>query len=574
MEEEIVKKEENNEEVVKQEENLEKKPSNNKKTIIILLLIILLLICAVVYLLFIRKPNDSSDNNESNNQQVNDNENKTIGVYENTSDTELQVYELDENNKEFKLNGKSILLKNVNESLYINNKEPDDFTIGVNKVHLRKNYIIIEGGGQNIGYPYILNEDGKLIKIEGGIPDNPLNWIDNLRIDDGKLVATKNEEVSPTDPIRETKVEIIYDGSTAKVVEATSSNKIISQSNVSAIEAANGIVKLLTDFPQLMPLYIKGEKPSSYSASDLSAEKNSNILFMYAYIIGKDEESGICKMSNYSTPVGSNSNECFISVSAFSSRTGLNIGNNFKKDDYVKGIVKEDGVDYYRVLLPITGWELPYEIKNCKTNKNSGKLTVSCDIYEIINHYEPYEEKKIGTGEFIYKVADNFTFEKFVFSSNNTPTPKPVTNTSSFKYVEDNFGLASYGYAYVNGYVEVVNDSVSFHITNTDSNDFKKTMETLGYTNNTIPLGCVKDGIISFETGADEFGPSNYTGAEEDAFKYFMKTISLSSDVSSKIINSNSSNPIILKMSKFKLTHYMNLYDACRTSITNVELVK
>jgi hypothetical protein len=89
---------------------------------------------------------------------------------------------------------------------------------------------------------------------------------------------------------------------------------------------------------------------------------------------------------------------------------------------------------------------------------------------------------------------------------------------------------------------------------------------------NNIPLGCIKDGIISFETGADEFGPSNYTGTEEEAFKYFMKTVSLSSDVSSKIINSNSSNPITLKISKSKLSYYMNLYDSCRTSITNLEI--
>jgi len=155
----------------------------------------------------------------------------------------------------------------------------------------------------------------------------------------------------------------------------------------------------------------------------------------------------------------------------------------------------------------------------------------------------------------------------------STPTIKPISETSTFEYNDDNFGLSSSGYAIVKGYGVVEDNTVGFYVVSTDSNDFKKAFEKWGYDDNIVPLGCLNNNVISFTTAADEFGPSNYTGSDEDAHLYFTKDISLSSDISNKIMSSNIDNQISLKLGKSKLTRYINLYDECRTVITSVELV-
>lgn len=182
---------------------------NNKLLVIILLVLgsiaILVGICLLAFGKTDEKPKND-DNIEENNAMV----------YENTTDTKLMVYEINETNKEFKLNGKSILLKKIEEVLYINNEEISSLKFGVDNIYLRKDYMIVEGGGQDTGYPYIINENGKIIEIAGGVLDNPNNSIEELHLENGKLVATKHADT-------DIKVEIVYDGVSASIKEASTS---------------------------------------------------------------------------------------------------------------------------------------------------------------------------------------------------------------------------------------------------------------------------------------------------------------------------------------------------------------
>ena len=183
-------------------------------------------------------------------------------------------------------------------------------------------------------------------------------------------------------------------------------------SRIDIEKASTGLMKLITDFPGVMPISLDDTAPASYTINDLSNADKSNIIFSYAYIIGKDERNSSCKESN-------GSKECHISVLEISSKVGIEIGNNFEKDNYVKEFVKNDNDDYYRVIVPITSWEEKYDLKNCNPSNTNDKLTISCSIFEVINPYDPYEEKEIGTGSFVYNISDKVSFEKFVYEAKN-----------------------------------------------------------------------------------------------------------------------------------------------------------
>lgn len=191
---------------------------NNKLLGIILLVLGLIAILVGICLLVFGKADEKPKNDNSI-------EENTTMVYENTADTKLMVYEINEINKEFKLNGKSVLLKKIEEQLYINDKEVNDLRFGVDNIYLRKNYMIVEGGGQNIGYPYIINEDGNLIEITGGVLDNPDNSIENLHLENGMLIATKHADT-------DTRVEIVYDGVSASIKEVSTSTPVLDNSPV------------------------------------------------------------------------------------------------------------------------------------------------------------------------------------------------------------------------------------------------------------------------------------------------------------------------------------------------------
>ena len=177
-----------------------------------------------------------------------------------------------------------------------------------------------------------------------------------------------------------------------------------------------------------------------------------------------------------------------------------------------------------------------------------------------------------------------------------TPTPT-VTPTATptgdfFEYSDRNYGLASSGVVTVKGYAEVkykvldcgvlgkcsekeavsVNDIVYLHIDEVNNEEFKKALKELGYEKKDIPIGCLKDGMISYRTAADEFGPEEYEGEEEDAYKYYAKSMLLNKDITKQLTSSSSKKPITLKLSKSKLTHYVSLTDQCDSVITSINI--
>lgn len=171
-----------------------------------------------------------------------------------------------------------------------------------------------------------------------------------------------------------------------------------------------------------------------------------------------------------------------------------------------------------------------------------------------------------------------------------TPAATPV---EGFVYSERNNGLASYGVVTVKGYVEVknkvldcgvlgkcsekeavsVNDIAYLHITDSDNEEFKQALKDLGYEKDPIAIGCIKNGVISYRTAADEYGPSEYEGEEEDAYKYYATDSTFDKELTKKLTNSSSKKPITLKISKSKLTHYVSLTGQCDSVITNIEVV-
>ena len=175
-----------------------------------------------------------------------------------------------------------------------------------------------------------------------------------------------------------------------------------------------------------------------------------------------------------------------------------------------------------------------------------------------------------------------------------TPTKTPTSDEVAFVYSDRNYGLASYGEVTVKAYAEVkykqkdcgvlgsctekeavsVNDIVYLHITNTDNEEFKKTMKELGYEKKAIPIGCLKENVITYRTAADEYGPEKYEGKEEDAYKYYATTNKIDKDLTKKITASTSKKPITLKITKLKLTHYVSLSEQCDSPINGITIVE
>lgn len=189
--------------------------SNNKKTIALILLIIgLILIGIAVYKLFIQKENEtkenngsksnpvetttptsspqSSDNVETNPIETPEDELIDLPLDENTI-YDLTINEL-ENNKEieYKINNKKITVKNTKGKLYFNNQYIDESGICNNKsnngnILYKTNKFIIISCGMNVSdYSYIINENGKLIRISQELGTNDES-IEPLFIDNGKL---------------------------------------------------------------------------------------------------------------------------------------------------------------------------------------------------------------------------------------------------------------------------------------------------------------------------------------------------------------------------------------------------
>ena len=157
-------------------------------------------------------------------------------------------------------------------------------------------------------------------------------------------------------------------------------------------------------FLPVMPIFLSSHNDDivSYQVSDLKDADNSNII--YSYVVA------------YRDDYCDEADNCKIKVSEFNKETGLNVGNNIKKTEYVKGIITESGEEYYSVIAPSMGVDTEFSVENCKDNldKDSKKLKMTCDIIKK-PLTETLEEKLLGIGTYVYDVSETLKFEKFEY---------------------------------------------------------------------------------------------------------------------------------------------------------------
>ena len=188
-------------------ENNDIRKTNNGNNIAIALFVIgLILIGIAGYKLFVEKP--QSDNTQEKEKD--------------TSIKEIGKYELSENEKEFSLNNKIIKIKAVNNKVYVDGKEASYYGDAAD-AYVTNKFILIIAKAQTNTYPVAINENGEVIDVIGNT-DTPATEISNLRIENGKLVATKSSDFSSDGEI---KVEFVYekDKITIKEIESDNSNK-------------------------------------------------------------------------------------------------------------------------------------------------------------------------------------------------------------------------------------------------------------------------------------------------------------------------------------------------------------
>lgn len=147
---------------------------------------------------------------------------------------------------------------------------------------------------------------------------------------------------------------------------------------------------------------------------------------------------------------------------------------------------------------------------------------------------------------------------------------------------------SQYGTIYLKGYTDVKTytenyegsskvdkyDVISFHIT--DMLGAKSEEEISGWISHDendktyVRLGCVENGIVTFNSTADDWYDASLEGTDGN----YWKTVSLSKEKSEKIISSNVNNPIVLKLEKLKNNYGGTEGNFCTTSITGVEVIK
>ena len=151
---------------------------------------------------------------------------------------------------------------------------------------------------------------------------------------------------------------------------------------------------------------------------------------------------------------------------------------------------------------------------------------------------------------------------------------KNIVNTFTSQYPEE-------GIATVTGYATVVKrsvcdapfctdenepeqqiDYVFFNITDTKSSEFLKFIEkSKGNSfvgDNSIGLGCLEKGVITYNNNSDKTGYKSYT---------------LNNSLSSDILNSSKDKAITLELEKLKLS-FGGYADICYSHITNVKEIK
>ena len=101
---------------------------------------------------------------------------------------------------------------------------------------------------------------------------------------------------------------------------------------------------------------------------------------------------------------------------------------------------------------------------------------------------------------------------------------------------------------------------VYFYVTKTKSTEFKKYLDSLAgnsfVSNNSIGLGCSKDGIITYYNSSDQLGDKEYKLSQAD---------------SNKILQATESNPVKLKLERLLYTSGKGA-PSCYSHITKIEV--
>ena len=143
------------------------------------------------------------------------NGNMTISTNSNSKFEEYNLTQDEE--KEIKLGNKVIKLKNNGEKIYYNGKEVVEATScgtglktasNCTTIYITDKYILFSVEWQTTRYPTAINENGEIIEVIGNV-DSPIDGIDDLRYENGRIVATKYiEDLGET---FKTDVEFVYE---------------------------------------------------------------------------------------------------------------------------------------------------------------------------------------------------------------------------------------------------------------------------------------------------------------------------------------------------------------------------
>ena len=159
--------------------------------------------------------------------------------------------------------------------------------------------------------------------------------------------------------------------------------------------------------------------------------------------------------------------------------------------------------------------------------------------------------------------------ENNIVSDNNTAN----ATDDNAQEVNDTFSITTnsgvvevIGYPEIREMIDEMNTGekysyVFFHITETNSNNFKEYINSLKgnafVLDNAIGIGCKKENIIEYFNSSDETGKGKY--------------YELSLEDSSRILNATNNNPIKLKLERKTLT-YGGGASACYSHITTIEV--
>lgn len=178
-------------------------------------------------------------------------------------------------------------------------------------------------------------------------------------------------------------------------------------------------------------------------------------------------------------------------------------------------------------------------------------------------------------------------------SFNGEVEKETVKYENTFKYDENNH--LGVGVAYVKGYAKVERkdscifeecteensgkefyDIVEFHITNTESADFKKAINDMnnGELGSSIQLGCVIDNVVELYSLADKYYNSSNTGIDDrNLYDNYWGSFSLNEIDTQKLVSSNESNQITLKLEKYPYTMGGGPGVVCYSPINSIEIV-